>query len=121
MFKKKILMIDDEPEFAEMTQILLEANSFEVVVANDGLAGIQKAQTERPHLILLDLVMPAPGGFEVLRRLQADETTKYTPVVMLTSKRESKNIFKAQELRATDYLMKPCSASELLEVVRKHA
>jgi DNA-binding response OmpR family regulator len=121
MFRKKILMVDDEPEFAAVIQILLEANNYEVVLAAEGLEGIEKAKTEHPHLILLDLVMPGLGGFEILKKLHADEATRHTPVVMLTSKRESKNVFKSQELSATDYVMKPCDARELLQVVARHA
>jgi adenylate cyclase len=118
---KRILLVDDEPEFLEMLQMRLEANGYEVQTATDGAEGFRKAKEEHPNLILLDVMMPGMDGFEVLSKLRACEDTKYLPVVMLTAKRESKFLLKSQELRATDYLMKPCDSKELLQVVRKHA
>ena len=120
MNKKKVLIVDDEPEFAEMIQMRLEANDFEVVVANDGQAGFDMAQTESPNLILLDVMMPGMDGFETLRRLRRSDATRQTPVVMLTARGESRSIFRAQGLFATDYLIKPCDSQELLATVRKY-
>ena len=118
---KKVLIVDDEPDFAQMIKMRLEANSFEVVTANDGMEGLKKAEAEAPDLILLDVMMPGMDGLEVLKKLRETKTTRLTPVVMLTAKRESKFIFKSQELQATDYLMKPCDSKELLDMVRKYA
>jgi DNA-binding response OmpR family regulator len=117
---KKILLVDDESDFVLMMKMRLEANRYQVVTANDGMTGLKKAKEEQPHLILLDVMMPGMDGIEVLRRLRAANSTKQTPIVMLTAKRESQLIFKAQELRATDYLMKPCDSKELLSMVRKY-
>jgi DNA-binding response OmpR family regulator len=119
--KKKILMIDDEQDYADMVQMRLEANHYEVVTANNGADGLQAAQTQHPDLILLDVMMPGMDGFEVLRKLRRSETTKHIPVVMLTAKGESKAIFHSQELGANDHLIKPCESQELLDVVARHA
>ena len=121
MSRKKILIVDDETDFSEMLKMRLEASAYEVITANDGAEGLEKAQEHHPHLILLDVMMPGMDGFEVLSKLRSADSTKYTPVVMLTAKRESKFMLKSQELHATDYLMKPCDSKDLLDVIRKHA
>ena len=116
----KILLVDDEPDFVEMTKMRLEAQDYEVETAFDGNSGIYAAQRENPDLILLDVMMPGVDGFAVLRELRKNSATRSIPVIMLTAKGETKSIFKAQELRANDYLIKPCESEELLSVVRKN-
>ena len=111
--KKKLLLIDDEPDFIAMIQMRLEAN--------DGMSGLATADQERPNLILLDVMMPGMDGFETLRKLRRQEGTKQTPVIMLTARGESRAIFKAQGLGVTDYLIKPCDSKELLDLVGKYA
>jgi len=117
---KKILLVDDEPEFVSMLQMRLEANRYDVVTANDGREGLQKIAEENPDLVLLDVMMPGMDGFEVLEKLRKSPSTKYLPVVLLTARGESSSIFKGQELGATDYLTKPCASEDLLAVIRKH-
>lgn len=116
---KKILIVDDEPDFAEMIKMRLEANEFELIIAYDGMDGVEKALREKPDLILLDVMMPGMDGFEVLRRLKRGVETRDTPVVMLTAKGESKSLFSGQELGCSDYLIKPCDSKELLAVVNR--
>jgi len=121
MFEKKILIVDDEPEFIAMLQMRLEANGYTVISAPDGQAGLDVAQSATPDLILLDVMMPGLDGFETLRKLRRQPATRGIPVVMMTARSESRAIAKAQELGATDYLIKPCEADALLEVIRRHA
>jgi len=116
----KILLVDDEPDFVELTKMRLESAKYEVVTAYDGNAGLYAAQREDPNLILLDVMMPGIDGFAVLRELRKNSATRKIPVIMLTAKGETKSIFKAQELGATDYLIKPCESEELIALVRKH-
>ena len=118
--KEKILIIDDEPEFAELMQLRLEANSYTVEAAADGESGIAKALEWGPDLILLDIMMPGMDGLEVLRRLRRKPQTKHTPVIMLTARGETKSIFAAQDAGATEYIIKPCDIHELLRMVRKY-
>lgn len=116
---KKVLIVDDEPDFADMIGMRLEANDYTVVTASDGVEGLTKARDENPDLILLDVMMPGLDGFEVLKRLRKSPSTADTRVVMLTAKGESKSIFRGQELGADDYLIKPCDSEELLAVCKK--
>ena len=118
---KKILMIDDEPEFVDMIKMRLEANDYSVVTAYEGKEGLKLAHTENPDLILLDVMMPEMDGFDVLSRLRGSESTRDVPVVMLTAKGEAKSIFEAQNLGSVDYLIKPCESSDLLAIVKRYA
>lgn len=119
--KTKILMVDDEPEFADMIRMRLEANGYEVILAHNGEDGLRRAKEDKPALILLDMMMPVMDGFEVLRRLRQDPALRNLPVVMLTARGESKSIFKAQNMGVMDYLIKPCDSKDLLDVIRRYA
>ncbi|MDA0989517.1 MAG: response regulator [Verrucomicrobia bacterium] len=118
---KKILLVDDEPDFSAMIQMRLEASGYAVVTAINGADGIALAERERPDLIMLDVMMPGMDGFETLRRFRKINATQSTPVIMLTARGESRSIFKAQNLGVTDYLIKPCDSKELLQLVAKYA
>jgi two-component system alkaline phosphatase synthesis response regulator PhoP len=118
---KKILIIDDEPDFVDMIQMRLEANGYTIVSAEDGIQGVDVAIEEAPDLILLDVMMPGWDGYETLKQLRRKPEVAKTPVIMLTAKGESRSIFKAQEMGSTDYLIKPCDSTELLETVAKYA
>jgi DNA-binding response OmpR family regulator len=118
---KKILIVDDEPDFVEMVTMRLEANGYDVISANDGASGLACAKTEAPNLILLDVMMPGMDGFEVLRQLSRDPATRAIPVIMLTAKGESRSIFRAQEMGATDYLIKPMNSEQMLKMLARHA
>ena len=120
MWKKTILIVDDEVQFSEVLQMRLEANRYAVQTAASGEEGLQKAASLQPGLILLDVMMPGIDGYETLRRLRQDTKTRQIPVVMLTAKGESKSIFRAQELGASDYIIKPCPSEELLQMVRRY-
>lgn len=121
MFKKKILIIDDEPDFSEMIQMRLEANGYEIITAYNGDDGIKRARDEKPNLILLDVMMPGKDGFATLKELRRIPETHDINVVMLTAKGETKSIMSAQDIGASDYLIKPCESADLLEVCRRNA
>jgi DNA-binding response OmpR family regulator len=121
MTSKKVLIVDDEPEFVEMIKMRLEANKYEFFTASNGAEAIAMATAKRPDLMLLDVTMPQMDGFDVLEQLRSTEATRRLPVVMLTARRESKFLLRSQDLKACDYLMKPCDQKELLAVVRKYA
>lgn len=118
--RKKILVVDDEIEHADMVEMRLVANNYEVLRAVDGLEGVERAVQEKPDLILLDLMMPRMDGYTALQRLKSEPTTRKIPVIILSAKGETDSIFMAQDLRATDYLIKPFEDIELLEMVAKY-
>jgi CheY-like chemotaxis protein len=119
MSGKKILIVDDNYEISELTGSRLEANGYEVVIANDGESACLKAKQYKPDLILLDVVMPVIDGFEIGRRLKADPQTRAIPIVMLTAKGDRESIEKAlNELKAVDYVLKPFNPLDLLKTVK---
>ena len=118
--KKKILVVDDEPEVVEFLRERLKANNFQAISAADGEEGLRMAVQEPPDLIVLDLVMPKKDGFDMLRKLKVNESTKNIPVIVLTAKSETEVIFKTQEHGASDYIIKPYDFSTLLKYINRH-
>ncbi|RKY41566.1 MAG: two-component system response regulator [Candidatus Makaraimicrobium thalassicum] len=117
---KQILIIEDSPTVRSMVKEMVEEERYEVVPADSGEEGLKKAIEEEPDLILLDISLPGIDGFDVLHRLRREPGTKSIPVIMLTSKGESGHIFRAMELKANDYIIKPFQAEELLNLIKKY-
>lgn len=117
--KKKILIVDDEPQLAGFVKMRLEANNFEVTLASDGFDGLKKVKEEKPNLILLDILMPNLDGFRMLAVLKENNETKSIPVIMLTAKDALDSVAKALEMGASDYIVKPFDSKMLLEKIRK--
>ena len=122
MFKsvRKVLVVDDETDLLELVSDRLNAGGYEVLTARSGLLGIEKAFRENPNLILLDVSMPNMDGWQVLRMLREDDRTKQLPVIMLTAQGETTSHFKAKELNATDYFVKPFDSEELLNFIERY-
>ncbi len=97
-----------------MEQMILR-KTYDVVTAKDGSAGVVKALAERPDLILLDVIMPAMDGFEACRRLRSEETTRETPIVLVTSRGEVSHREEGFRCGCSDYITKPIDSLELLE------
>ena len=114
---KTILFIEDEPSLQKTVGRFLEEEGFEIQSALDGEVGLQLAKQVKPVLILLDLILPKKDGFEVLKELKQDETTKNIPVIVLTNLEGSADVEKALSLGATTYLVK--ANYELEEVIKK--
>ena len=122
---KVILMIDDDPEFVDATSNLLDAKGYEVISAPNGREGLEKAQENKPNLILLDVMMTTKSeGFDVAREMHKDESLKNTPVIMITGVRKEMNLpfgFEPDEtwLPVECVLEKPVKPDVLLEAVLK--
>ncbi len=117
--KRTILLVEDEVGFRRVFQDALAYDGYNVLVAEDGESGWQLAKSEKPGLILLDLVLPGLHGFEVLRNIRADATTKDTPVIILTVLGEEEDVRKGLELGANDYMTKGSySPREILMRIR---
>ena len=113
---KKILIIDDEPEFVEMLKMRLEKSGYNVVTAGntDEAMDIIKCG---PDLVLLDIMMPRVDGYTLYRQLKKDDATKSIPVIVVTAKPEMKELFQAEGV--TDYLVKPIDDEELMATIEK--
>lgn len=114
---KKILVIDDEPDFVEMLKMKLEASGYEVLAAFDGDEGLKKALEELPDLILLDIMMPRKDGYTFLLDLKKDDIAKAIPVIAVTAKPGMEDMFKAEGVK--DYITKPFDNTELLAKIRE--
>ena len=110
-----ILVIEDEETIAAAVAARLEKEGFEVVVAGDGLAGIERFRTQSPDLVVLDLMLPGMDGLEVCRRIQAD---RYVPVLMLTARNDETDVLVGLGVGADDYVTKPFSPRELVARVK---
>ncbi|MFC1631507.1 response regulator transcription factor [Candidatus Omnitrophota bacterium] len=118
MWKKKILIIDDEKEFVKMVQYRLQANGYQVLAAHDGEHGLELAK-KKPDLILLDVMMPTLSGIEVCQLLKEDPQLKDIPVIFLTAKRAKEDKLKGLSVGADEYIAKPFYSDELLEKIKK--
>ncbi len=117
---KKILFVEDEEALQKTLSEILKQEGYEVSSAFNGEDGLKLAQSQKPDLILLDLIMPKMDGFETLKRLKAYEETKDIPVIVLTNLEGIGDVGKAIELGATTYLVKAqYSLEEVLEKVKK--
>jgi len=112
----KILLVDDEPHILEFLELGLQQEGYQVITADNGTAGLAKAEEFAPHVVILDIMMPGMDGYEVCRRLKASSETA---VIMLSAKEEVEDRIKGLTTGADDYLVKPFSFGELL--ARIHA
>lgn len=113
-----ILVADNEPDILRFVEVNLRLEGFEVVVAHDGDEALEKAFTDRPALVLLDVMMPKTDGFEVCRRLRADARTAHIPVIILTAKSMTVDKVVGLTAGADDYVLKPFDPVELVARVR---
>jgi len=111
---KKILVIDDLPENVFMLQDRLEHEGYEVITAYDGKSGIEKAKSERPDLILLDVMMPDITGIEVCKTLVVDKKTSGIPIILVTAKSDAEDTKEGLEAGAFDYIKKPINRIDLV-------
>jgi two-component system response regulator HupR/HoxA len=115
----KILAVDDNPDALFALEQLLLSRGFQVVTAASGKETLEKAGSERPDLILLDVVMPEPDGYAVAKMLKGDADLRYTTIVLLTGKDELPDILRGFDQGADDYICKPYQSAEL--IARVHA
>jgi len=114
---KKILFIEDESALQKTFKEILKQEGYEMTSALDGEVGLRLAKTQKPDLILLDLILPRVHGFDVLKKLKEDKETRDIPIIVLTNLEGIGDIDKALELGATTYLVK--AQYSLEEVVQK--
>jgi OmpR family response regulator RpaB len=126
MMSAKILVVDDDPEIREAISLILEANGYTLVTAQDGAEGLSKLKEEKPDLMILDLLMPRLDGFGVCKELKDPRWSKYAhiPIIILSSVREdaSRRRYELEtgvQLDVDDYVEKPIEHTVLLERIGK--
>ena len=110
----KILLVEDNEMNRDMLSRRLQRRAYEVVVAVDGKEGIEKASSDNPDLILMDMSLPEIDGWEATRRLKADDATRSIPVIALTAHAMESDKAKALEAGCDDYDTKPVDLTRLL-------
>jgi DNA-binding response OmpR family regulator len=115
MERPRILLVEDEPTVVDVVSRYLERENFEVESEQDGLAGLKRFSTFRPHLVVLDLMLPGLSGMEICRRIREHSRT---PIIMLTARGDEMDRIAGFETGADDYLAKPFSPRELVVRVK---
>jgi len=114
---KKVLLIEDDLSLRENTAEILELSGYEVIMAPNGIVGVERAKAYLPDVIVCDIMMPELDGYGVLEQLYADEKTKYIPFIFLSAKTERAEIRMGMDMGADDYLTKPFEEEELLSAI----
>jgi DNA-binding response OmpR family regulator len=113
-----ILVVDDEKEVVAIVQKRLQQEGYAVAVAYDGEEALQKIATDKPDVVLLDLLLPKKNGFEVLQSIREKETEKWVPVIIVSAQNDLEAIKKSYHLEADHYLTKPCEMENILRGIR---
>jgi len=121
--KKKILLVDDDPDFVEAVKVIVESGGYEVRVAYDGQEGLEAIAEEKPDLIVLDVMMPVMNGHEACAKLKNDPDTAEIPIILLTAvaERVTTSTYSHRDMlesEAEDYMPKPVEPAELLELIK---
>ncbi|MDY6904888.1 MAG: response regulator [Thermodesulfobacteriota bacterium] len=124
MAKKRILVVDDEPDFSAIVQKHLEKAGFQVERAFDGAEALKKVHANPPDGMVLDVMMPEKDGFEVCAEMKSDEKYVDIPIVLLTAVSDHVSStryshFDGMSMEADDYLPKPASAEEICESIKR--
>ncbi len=117
MAKNSILVVEDEESLLQLETILLTSKGYAVTGATDGHQALQALADNRPDLVLLDLMIPGPDGFQVCSAIKEDRLTSSIPVVMLTGRKSGHDRERGRLAGADAYLTKPFTSAKLLEVV----
>jgi len=115
----RVLIVDDAEDTREMYAMFLRLEGFQIAVAGDGLTGLTFAQQHRPDIIVLDLMMPRMDGFEVMRRLRADDRTKAIPIIAFSGMGATRDAANAIAAGADTFCAKPCPPETLLEMITR--
>jgi len=121
--KKKILLIDDDPDFVEAVKVIVENAGYDVRVAYDGAEGLEAVAQEKPDLIVLDVMMPVMNGHEACAKLKSDPQTAKIPIILLTAvaDRVTTSTYTHRDMlesEAEDYMPKPVEPEELLSLIK---
>lgn len=114
---KTVLVVDDEKFVRDLIRIKLGHIGISIIEADNGTAALEMAETQKPDLILLDVMMPRMNGFDACQKIRANPKTSSIPIVMLTARGEEENMKKGLLAGATDYVFKPFSPQKLADKV----
>jgi len=116
----KVLVVDDEPDVVSFLERTLRSDGLEVLAAYDGIAALDMASTDKPDLIILDIMMPMMSGYEVCEQLKSNPSTQHIPVMCLSSAHSPDARAKSMRVGAVNLVTKPFMPAELLAQVRRY-
>ncbi len=119
MTKKKILIIDDEKEMAQVETMRLEAYGYEVLVAYDGQTGLDRVRAEKPDLIILDIMLPTIDGYELCRMLKQDPECRRIPIILVSAVDQKFDTDLGKKVGADDFFTKPFEPDVLLAKIKE--
>lgn len=117
----RVLAVDDDPVIQRLLEVNLELEGYEVALASDGVEALDVARSFRPHVILLDVMMPRMDGWETCEQLKADAELKDIPVVFLSARAQDADVARGTAAGAAAYLTKPFDPVQLLDLVEELA
>ena len=112
-----VLVVDDDPVIQKLLKVNFEMEGYVVIVASDGIEGLERAREEHPDAVVLDVMMPRMSGLDVARALKADEGTASIPVLLLSAKAQEADLQAGDASGADGYLTKPFDPLHLLQQV----
>ncbi|MFT5726437.1 MAG: CheY-like chemotaxis protein [Desulforhopalus sp.] len=121
--KKKVLLVDDDPDFVEAVKVIVQSGGYDVRVACDGQEGLEAVAAERPDIIILDVMMPVMDGHKACAALKGNKETADIPIILLTAvaDRVTTSTYTHRDMlesEAEDYMPKPVEPKELLELIK---
>ena len=119
MNSRKVLVVDDDEHILRSLAQYLEMEEFSVKTASGGAEALALVESDRPDLVLLDVMMPEMDGFEVLENLRRKPETEKLPVIMLTARDQHGDVLKGYQMGVSSYMVKPYNFDELLEVINQ--
>ena len=114
----RILIVDDSPTEIHVLQTMLEKHGFEILTADSGEAGVEAAKSEKPDLVLMDVVMPGMNGFQATRQISKNPDTSSIPIIIVTTKDQKTDRMWGMKQGAKDYVTKPAEEADLVEKIR---
>lgn len=117
--RKKILLVDDEPDIVRTMSLLLRMQGYDVVTAESGNECIQKAYRNPPDLVILDVVLPDRDGFEIAEMLKKDSLCKKLPIILITAQTQKNDLEALKKSAADSYLIKPFDLGELKQKIER--
>jgi len=115
----QVLVVDDDPVIQKLLQVNFEMEGYRVITASDGVEGLDRARSERPDIVILDVMMPKMNGLEVASALKGDPATSSIPIILLSAKAQEADVQAGRQTGAEDYVTKPFDPLELLERVAR--
>lgn len=115
---ESVLIVDDDPVVRRMLQLSFESEGFDVTTAGDGLEGLEAMRSDKPNVVILDIMMPKLDGMKVMNEVNDDDDLRGTPVILLSAKATSLDVELGLKAGAADYVTKPCDPIELIDRVR---